>query len=433
MEETQQVKVRFAPSPTGYLHIGGARTALFNWLFARHVGGQFQLRIEDTDQARSENRFRDEILESLKWLGLNWDEGPIYQSERFDVYRQYAKNLVDKGFARESEGAIIFNIPPEVVRVQDLVYGALEFDNSLLNELVIMKSEGTPTYNFSCVIDDATLGVTHVIRGDDHISNTPKQLALYKALELKIPEFAHVPMILGADGQRLSKRHGATSVLQYREAGFLSESLTNFLVLLGWSPGNDLELMDKNQMIQLFSLERVNRKSSIFDLKKLEWMNGQYIRGLDVERFRKEVTPLIKSRWGKEPGLEVLEKLFLLFRERIKTLEDFSTEAAYFFEDEVQYDPQAVEKYFTDSGVKDRLKTYREKLEQVQDFKTGELEVTTRELAKSLRVKAGDLIHPTRVALTGKSVSPGIFEVMSILGRDTVLKRLSQIDKRLSR
>lgn len=426
MTQDAKPKVRFAPSPTGFLHIGGARTALFNWLFARHTGGIFQLRIEDTDRARSENRFRDEILESMKWLGLTWDEGPIYQSDRFEFYRDYAYRLVDKGLAEKLDGAIVFKIPPDRVKIQDMVYGELEFDNSLLEHLVILKSDGTPTYNFACVIDDATLGVTHVLRGDDHISNTPKQVAVYKALELAIPHFAHVPMILGSDGQRLSKRHGATSVLQYRESGFLPEALTNFLALLGWAPGGDREIMTQNELIEFFTLERVNRKSAIFDMAKLEWMNGQYILKKNVDQLAEDLRPFVKSSFSMDPPFAQLKGLTQLFQQRIKRLSDFPNETHYFFQKDIQRDADAVQKYLSSPESKDRLMTLKKSLEPVRDFTPPVLEKVIRDLANQLGLKAGELIHPARVALTGKAVSPGIFDVMSLLGHDLVLKRLEE-------
>jgi glutamyl-tRNA synthetase len=425
--EKKKIKVRFAPSPTGYLHIGGARTAILNWLYARHTGGTFLLRIEDTDQVRSEERFTNEIMESLSWLGLDWDEEPIYQSDRFDLYRKYASQLIQKKMAYESDGAIVFKIPSEVVKVEDLVYGALEFDNSLLNELVIIKSDGTPTYNFACVVDDATLGITCIIRGDDHVSNTPKQVPLYHALEFEMPRFAHVPMILGSDGKRLSKRHGATAVLQYREAGFLPEALMNFLVLLGWSPGNDRELMSKEELIQFFSLEGVNRKSAIFNLEKLEWMNGQYIRQASPEHLKKEIIPILRAKFSKDPSEQLLEGVLQLFRDRFRTLADFPKETSYFFEDSIERDPQAVEKYLSNTHARERLNLLKSKLAEVNDFSTVELERVIRDLAASLGIKAGELIHPARVALTGKSVSPGIFEVMHLLGKDLVLRRLNEV------
>jgi glutamyl-tRNA synthetase len=427
MTQDAKPKVRFAPSPTGFLHIGGARTALFNWLFARHTGGVFQLRIEDTDRARSEDRFRDEILESMKWLGLTWDEGPIYQSDRFELYRDYAHRLVDKGLAEKSDGAVVFKIPPEHVKIQDLVYGELQFDNSLLEQLVILKSDGTPTYNFACVIDDATLGVTHVIRGDDHVSNTPKQVAVYQALELPMPQFAHVPMILGSDGQRLSKRHGATAVLQYRESGFLPEALTNFLALLGWAPGGDREMMTQNELIELFSLDRVNRKSAIFDMTKLEWMNGQYILKKSVDQLAEDLRPFVKSSFSIDPPFAQLKGLTQLFQQRIKRLSDFPNETHYFFQKDIQRDADAVQKYLSSPESKSRLMTLKKSLEPVQDFNPPALEKVIRDLATQLGVKAGELIHPARVAITGKAVSPGFFDVMSLLGRDLVLKRLEEV------
>jgi glutamyl-tRNA synthetase len=430
MKSNSNIRVRFAPSPTGFLHIGGARTAIFNWLYARHTGGTFVLRIEDTDQVRSEERFTNEILESLSWLGLDWDEEMVHQSDRFDLYRKHASRLMEQGLAYESDGAIIFKLPSEVVKVKDLVYGELEFDNSLLNELVIIKSDGTPTYNFACVIDDAAQKISCIIRGDDHISNTPKQIPLYHALGFELPDFAHVPMILGSDGKRLSKRHGATAVLQYREAGFLPEALMNFLVLLGWSPGNDQELIHKEELIQLFSLEGINRKSAIFNLEKLEWMNGQYIRQSSPERLKKELIPILKEKFSKEPSEKLLEGVLRLFRDRFRTLADFPKETAYFFEDTIERDPEALEKYLSNFEARKRLDLLKEKLDQLDDFSAVQLEQVIRNLAASLGIKAGDLIHPARVALTGKSVSPGIFEVMNLLGKDVVLKRLEEVIKR---
>ncbi len=421
-----QPKVRFAPSPTGFLHIGGARTALFNWLFARHLGGIFVLRIEDTDQARSEDRFRDEILESLTWLGLNWDEGPLYQSHRFDLYREYAEKLTQQGLAQKREGAVVFKIPEQTVRIHDVVYGDLEFDNSLLGELVILKSDQTPTYNFSCVIDDALMGITHIIRGDDHISNTPKQVALYQALGFELPIFAHVPMILGSDGKRLSKRHGATAVTQYREAGFLAEAIVNFLSLLGWSPGEDREMMGIQELIDLFSLERVNKKAAIFDMDKFTWMNTQYIKNLDLNRFKKEVEPFLKTAGFLNTNHDIPSSLIDLFKDRIKTLSDFPKETSYFFVEKLERDAQAVEKFLIPEEKKELLKKLKEKLTELSSFDIQTLEAEIRLLAQALGVKAGDLIHPARVALTGKTVSPGIFEVMNILGKEKVLKRLEE-------
>ena len=421
----EKVRVRFAPSPTGFLHIGGARTALFNWLYARHTGGEFILRIEDTDRARSEDRFRDEILESLKWLGLDWDGELVYQSQRFELYREYAQKLVDQGRAFHEDKAVKFKIPPENVRIKDIVYGDVHFDNSLMDTLVIIKSDGAPTYNFSCVIDDALMGVNLVIRGDDHISNTPKQIALYQALGLAEPSFAHVPMILGSDGTRLSKRHGATSVLQYRELGFVPEALVNFLALLGWSPGNNIELMDQKELFERFSLERINRKSAIFDLDKLEWMNGQYLQKMALSRLMEEVRPFSQAVFPDKTGDAKLQQIIELFRGRFRTLAQFSKESHYFFEDKIVLNSAAVEKYLSNSEAKKRISLLKGKLEDLPIFDAVSTEKATRELAAELGLKAGDLIHPTRVAITGEAVSPGLFQIMELMGRDCVVKRIS--------
>ncbi|MDO8140158.1 MAG: glutamate--tRNA ligase family protein, partial [Candidatus Brocadiales bacterium] len=279
---SSNVRVRFAPSPTGYLHIGGARTALFNWLFARHNKGVFILRVEDTDQQRSTEESTKAIFDSMKWLGLDWDEGPYYQSQRLSIYKQYAEKLVEHGKAfydTDAEGrkAIRFRMQDEITEFNDLIHGAITFDAALIEDFVILKADGFPTYNFACVVDDADMDITHIIRGDDHISNTPKQIALYKAFGFNTPEFAHIPMILGEDGSRLSKRHGATAVTDYRDKGYLSHALVNFLALLGWSPGNDQEIISITEMIEKFTLKRVNKTSAQFNNTKLDWMNGQYI------------------------------------------------------------------------------------------------------------------------------------------------------------
>ena len=296
---SSNVKVRFAPSPTGYLHIGGARTALFNWLFARHNKGIFLLRIEDTDQQRSTEEATHAILDSMKWLGLDWDEGPHFQSQRLSIYKQYAEKLVAHGKAfydtdEEGRKAIRFKMQDGVTEINDLIHGAITFDASLIEDFVILKADGFPTYNFACVVDDAEMGITHIIRGDDHISNTPKQIALYNAFGFKMPEFAHIPMILGEDGSRLSKRHGATSVTEYRDKGYLPHALVNFLALLGWSPGNDQEIISIQEMIEKFTLKRVNKTSAQFNNTKLDWMNGQYIKNTPIEHLTTEVKVFLK-------------------------------------------------------------------------------------------------------------------------------------------
>src|SRR3989338_2168415 len=309
-----EVRVRFAPSPTGYLHIGSARTALFNWLFARHEGGKFFLRIEDTDKERSKQEFLEEILGSLKWLGLDWDDELVFQSKRTAYYREIAEKLLKEDQAYYEEKAIRFRVPKTgKVAFDDLLHGRIEFDleqhGSLAEDLVIFKSDGSPTYNFAVVCDDAQMGITHVIRGDDHISNTPKQLPLYEALGFKKPIFCHIPLILGSDRSRMSKRHGATSIRDYLEAGFLPEAIVNYLALLGWSPGNNQELIDRGELVKKFDLKRVLKTGAVFGKDKLEWMNGQYVRKLSVAELTNRLVPFLQKRGYKTEDRVWLERL----------------------------------------------------------------------------------------------------------------------------
>lgn len=321
---SQPVRVRFAPSPTGHLHIGGVRTALFNWLFARHNKGSFILRIEDTDRQRSNKAFLDEILESLRWLGLDWDEGPCFQAQRLDLYRKYSRQLLKdkKAYRVNGQDAIMFKVPAEQVKINDLVHGKIEFDNRLLKDFVIQKSDGYPTYNFACVVDDYDMKITHVIRGDDHISNTPKQTVLYHALNFETPEFAHIPLIMGAHKLRLSKREGATAVNYYREQGYLSDALVNFLALMGWSPGKNQEIIDRDGLVSKFSLEKVVKTSAIFNPDKLDWINSQYIKKLGTEELVRLTSPFL----GEEN-----KELIKLFQGRIKTLLEIKEQTDYFF------------------------------------------------------------------------------------------------------
>ncbi len=440
MGEVTGVRVRFAPSPTGYLHIGGARTALFNWLFARHHNGVFILRIEDTDIKRSEDKYLKEILDSLKWLGLDWDEGPYFQSKRFDLYKEYAERLIKQGdaYLTSEEGkegktqAVRFKISREIVYIDDLIHGRIQFDNSLIeDDLVIMKSDGSPTYNFACVIDDATLGITHVIRGDDHISNTPKQIPLYKALGFDTPEFAHIPLILGEDRSRLSKRHGAASITSYLEEGYLPEALVNYLALLGWSPGGDREIMDIEVLKKEFSLSRVNKTGAAFNEEKLDWINKQYIKRYDENSLADLIMPLLKEKGclKDSPLASRQEKgwvteIVRLYQPRIKTLSDFLTQTEFFFSDEVRYDISAKEKFFAKDGLGDIFERLIQGLERLEGFGIKDIEISIRTLADELKIGLGDIVHPVRVALTGKSVSAGLFEIMALLGKDRVRLRL---------
>ncbi|MFH1406782.1 MAG: glutamate--tRNA ligase [Candidatus Omnitrophota bacterium] len=419
-------RVRFAPSPTGYLHVGSARTALFNWLLARHNKGTFILRIEDTDALRSSKEYLDEILESLQWLGLNWDEGPYFQKNRLKLYREYAEKLIAAKRAYYEGSAVKFKIPAEPVKINDLVHGDIEFDNALLGELVIIKSDGFPTYNFACAIDDADMGITHVVRGDDHISNTPKQLALYNALGIKPPAFAHIPLILGTDRSKLSKRHGAVAIREYKENGYLPAAMINFLALLGWSPKDNREILPPDELIACFSIDGINETNAVFDSEKLAWLNGQYIKKEDPQKILGLIAPKLidKNYIKKDYDKEYLLKIISLFQPRIKLVDDLLEDAAFFFEDKLTYDEAAVAAQFKKPGTKEKLSKFKEKIAAVENYDEKSLEEATRALAGEMKIKAAELIHPTRVALSGKSVGPGLFEMMALLGKERTLARL---------
>ncbi|OOP57469.1 MAG: hypothetical protein AYP45_03245 [Candidatus Brocadia carolinensis] len=435
---SSNIKVRFAPSPTGYLHIGGARTALFNWLFARHNKGVFLLRIEDTDQQRSTEAATQAILDSMKWLGLEWDEGPYFQSQRLSIYKQNAEKLVSNGKAfydTDAEGrkAIRFRMQDGVTEINDLIHGTITFDTSLIEDFVILKADGFPTYNFACVVDDAEMGITHIIRGDDHISNTPKQIALYQAFGFKLPEFAHIPMILGEDGSRLSKRHGATSVTEYRDKGYLPHALVNFLALLGWSPGNDQEIISITEMIEKFTLKRANKTSAQFNNTKLDWMNGQYIKNTPVELLTAEVKRFFEKSGNATveiPG-EWLTNLVKLYHERFKTFQDLLNQTRFFFTDMIEYEQAAADKFLRKEGIGALLKEVHSAISQVDTFDKKKLEDALRALTEALGVGFSKLAQPIRVAITGKSVSAGIFETMELLGKEKTLKRLDYAIKNL--
>ncbi|CAG0938162.1 glutamyl-tRNA synthetase [Candidatus Brocadiaceae bacterium] len=435
---SSNVKVRFAPSPTGYLHIGGARTALFNWLFARHNKGVFLLRIEDTDQQRSTKEATQAILDSMKWLGLVWDEGPYFQSQRLPVYKQHAEKLVELGKAfydTDAEGrkAIRFKMLDGVTEINDLIHGTITFDTSLIEDFVILKADGFPTYNFACVVDDAEMGITHIIRGDDHISNTPKQIGLYKAFGFKMPEFAHIPMILGEDGSRLSKRHGATSVTEYRDKGYLPHALVNFLALLGWSPGNDQEIISIPEMIEKFTLKRANKTSAQFNNIKLDWMNGQYIKNTPVEQLTQEVKSFFEKSGIDMTKItaEWLTNLVKLYHERFKTFQDLQNQTRFFFTDAIEYDQAAVDKFLKKEGAGELLKEVYASVSRVDNFDKKTLEDSLRALTEKIGVGFSKLAQPMRVAITGKSVSAGIFETMELLGKERTLNRLSYTTKNL--
>lgn len=474
------------------MHVGGARTALFNWLFARHNRGVFILRIEDTDVHRSTEESATEICQVLEWLGMDWDEGPYkggpygpyYQSLRLDAYREHADRLLSSGLAYtcyctpdelaerreearregrpprydrrclsldpsdrkrlEAQGrrpAIRLKVPDEgATVVKDLIRGDVSFENAVLDDFIIMKSDGMPTYNFACVVDDALMKVTHVIRGEEHLSNTPKQVLVYEALGFPPPRFAHVPMILAPDRSKLSKRHGATSIEEFRDQGYLPEALINYIALLGWSPPDGTEIMSVDELISSFGLERVVRTAAIYDTGKLSWFNGYYIRSADPDRLADQVMPFLRRRgFSAEAGPErhYLRSVIELVRDRTRTLSELADSVSYFLGDDFPYDPNGAEKHFNSPEVARRLALAKSVLESIEDFTPEEVERAYRDLAGRLNVSTAHLFHPTRLAVTGRMVGPGLFEVMALLGRERVLRRLdraiSEIQTRAAR
>ena len=433
ISENSEVRVRFAPSPTGYLHIGSARTALFNWLFAKSKNGSFILRVEDTDKKRSNALYLKEILTSLKWLGMEWEDKPYFQSKRGRFYKKYAKILLDQDKAYKVKGgAILFRMPKDKMIINDLAHGPIEFDGSLQDDLVIIKTDGTPTYNFACVVDDVEMSITHVIRGDDHISNTPKQLALYLALEMQPPRFAHIPLILGEDRSRLSKRHGATSIAEYKEQGYVPDAMVNYLCLLGWSPGNNREIVPKDEIIKIFSLERIVKTGAVFDQNKLNWVNGQYLKDIEADELISMLKPYIKKTWlsKKDISRDNLRHIVRLMRTRIKTLSDFPYQAEYFFVNKLKYDKEAVNKFLKRKELKVIFDLLIKDLDKVRPFNTEGIEKCCRGLIERLGIGGGDLIHPVRAAITGRKISPGLFEVIHLLGKKKTLSRLRLAMKR---
>ncbi len=426
----QKVRVRFAPSPTGFLHIGGVRTALFNYLFAKKQKGSFLLRIEDTDRERSRIEFETEILDALKWLKLEWDKTVLKQSQRLNVYQTAVEELIKKGFAyrvqEEKGSAVKFKIPKRITKFQDLVHGSIEFDGALLDDFVIQKSDGFPTYHFACVVDDHEMRITHVIRGDDHISNTPRQLFLYEAFGWKPPQFAHLPLVFGQDRTPLSKRHGAVALSTYQREGYLAEGILNYLALLGWSPNGDQEIFSREELVEKFSLDGINRTNACFDQEKLKWMNAEHLRRLsDLDYLNR-----IREFYVETPFLnhKRFNDIALLYKNRIQTFREFSEQTEFFFTDKIQFDRKAVQKYLKDEKAKHNLNEWKRTIDQEGNFSDLQaLETLLRKTAERLGINGGELIHPTRVAISGRSVTPGLFEVMSLLGKERVLQRIEYV------
>jgi glutamyl-tRNA synthetase len=474
------VRVRFAPSPTGFLHVGGARTALFNWLYARRHGGTFVLRIEDTDTERSSWEMVAGIVDGLRWLGLDWDEGPdtggphapYFQSQRLDAHRQMAERLVAEGRAyycycspesiqqkrqaAEAAGggwiydrtccsrtaddiaslersgaprAIRFRVPPGVTAFDDLVRGRIEFDNAVIEDFVVLRSDRQPTYHLSVVADDVEMAISHVVRGDDHISNTPKHVMLFQAFGHATPAFAHVPLILGPDKKRLSKRHGATSVTEYRRLGYLPEAMVNFLALLGWSPGTDEEVFTRDELIRLFTLEGISGGNAVFNPDKLDWMNQQHLIRLGAEEILRRIEPSLKESGLWRDAFDAADRSWLLrvidlLKSRARTLPQLVEDGRPFLVDAVEVEPEAAAKHLGQNSLKRAFAALIDAFARVDPFEPRSLETTLRATAESAGIKAGALIHATRVAVTGRAVSPGLFEVLELLGRDRTVSRM---------
>ena len=429
-------RVRFAPSPTGYLHVGGARTALFNWLFARRHGGTFILRIEDTDPTRSSWDMVAGIVDGLRWLGLDWDEGPdvggphepYFQSQRFDKYRAHAQQLLADGKAYADEGAIRFRVPPGQTRFDDLVHGPVKFENEHIENFVILRSDGHPTYHLSVVVDDIDMEITHVVRGDDHISNTPKQVLLYNAFGKTPPQFAHVPLIMGPDKQRLSKRHGATSVMEYPKLGYIPEGMVNFLALLGWNPGGDRELLSRDELVSLFTLEGISGGNAVFNPDKLDWFNQQHIGRLPPQELLGRVESRLREAGLWRDELKTTEAGWIdavleLVKPRVKKLDQLVEELRPFLVDDPEMDSTAVAKHL-DEGIRPILVALADEVDRGGVIEPASIESAIRALAEARGIKAAALIHATRVSVTGRAVSAGLFNVLSCLGSTRVSHRL---------
>lgn len=428
------VRVRFAPSPTGYLHVGGARTALFNWLFARHNQGTFVLRIEDTDKRREQEQAVRVIYDGLRWLGLEWDEGgdkggefgPYFQSQRTEIYLRYLRLLEDAGLVYGDEGAMRFRSPRRPVIVEDLVCGRIEFDRSMDPDMTIRRPDGSWIFHFVNVVDDIEMRISHVIRGEDHLTNTAKHIELYQALGKEPPRFAHIPLILNRDGSKMSKRDEGSSVSSYIEQGYAPEALRNYLCLLGWSPKDNREKVDISEVIAMFDLAAINRRNAAFDLNKCYWLNGQYVIQMPLRRFRELSEPFIQKAGVVVDDESYLLRVLEIVKEKIKLFRDVPEWINYFFTEEFSYDPESVEKTLRRAGALDRLRRLAERYQALGEWRAERLEAGLKELATALGCKTGELIHPARVAVSGKSVGPSLYHMLEVMGRDRVLNRIKR-------
>jgi glutamyl-tRNA synthetase len=440
---TQNIRVRFAPSPTGFLHIGGARTALFNWLFVRHHGGKLILRVEDTDKARNTEEAAEAIYEGLRWLELNWDEGPqvggdfgpYFQSERNEIYERYLKKLQDAGHIFEDAGALRFRSPREHVIVDDLVCGKIDFD--LTNpgthpDMTIRRPDGSWIFHFVNVIDDIEMKISHVIRGEDHLSNTPKHIELYRAFGATPPRFAHIPLILNHDGSKMSKRDEGARVAAYIEQGYAPEAVRNYLCLLGWSPKDNREKIEIDEVVKLFELEKINRRNAAFDLDKCFWLNGQYIAQMSLDRFTELARPFLKKAKIDISDDEYLRKVLAIVKEKIKLFRDVPEWTAYFFIEDYEFDPASVEKVFGKPEAATRLNALGQEFTKVDNWNAEILESTLKNLAQRLGCKTGDLVHPARVAVSGRSIGPSLYHMLEVMDKDRVLARMQRAGEKFS-
>ena len=431
------VRTRFAPSPTGLLHVGGARTALFNWIYAKKHGGTFVLRVEDTDHTRNTEEAKQVILDGLHWLGLDWDEGPqkggsygpYYQSERGSIYSEYLSRLEKGGHLYEDNGAIRFRSPREKVILEDEICGRIEFD--LTNpgthpDITLRRPDGSWIFHFVSVVDDIEMKITHVIRGEDHLSNTPKHIELYKALGATPPRFAHMPLILNRDGSKMSKRDEGAALGTYPEAGYAPEAVRNYLSLLGWSPKENREIISTEEVVAMFELNQINRRNAAFDLDKCFWINGQYLLQMDLARYAELAIPFLEKAGITWPTWDSLEKVLAIVKPKIKMLKDLPEWVAFFFTETFPYDEAAVAKSLTGTSAADRLKALSESYANLTEWNAATLEATLKETAVKLGNKTGELVHPARVAASGRSVGPGLYEMIEILGKERTLARFER-------
>lgn len=464
-------RVRFAPSPTGFLHIGGVRTALYNYLFARNKGGEFILRIEDTDVSRSEKEYTDVIMDGLKWLGLDWDEGPYFQSKRLELYKKSLQKLIENNKAykcycspevlkQKREQARKQSRPPGydgtcrnltkqqqkeceqkglkyvyriktpekgTITFEDKIKGKIEIDLSTIKDFILVKSDGMPTYNFACAVDDSELNITHVIRGDDHISNTPKQIIIYNALEKDVPEFAHLPQVHGTDGKRLSKRTGAVSLDEYKQKGYLPEALRNYLALLGWSTQDSQQLFEWQELIDKFDLSRCGTSPGVFDIEKLNWMNGKYIRDMDSKELVQRALPWLKKENIIKTEQEITDKIIKTIqaeKDKIKLLSDVPHLIDFMIKDNIEYNEKAVKKRLKKQGVRQILTDILITFEHTDDFTVKNLEKEIRKFCEQKQLSFGKVFHPVRVAVSGRMKGPGLFEMLEIIGKEKSIQRI---------